>query len=118
MKFIQVDTELLVDGRVRKIASKAGISAGRALGGMVYVWILAGIREGELLPGWEFEDLDAELGVPGFSEAAKSVGWLDSMPGGVLVTNYAKQLEHYRRSKDASRKRAQRAGKAGKQAEN
>ncbi len=62
---------LIKDGRVRIMSEELRTSTREVLGGLVYLWVLADdyADAAGVLFGWRPQDIDDEIGIPGFCDA-------------------------------------------------
>ena len=103
-------TNLLDDPRVGAISMRCGVSVTTTLGSLFVLWSVADQHSVDgVLPHMSEEWLDARVGVPGFSEALRSIGWLEASQdgsGGLLVPSFEEHngSSAKRRAMEAARK--------------
>ena len=111
--WIKMRTGLLKSPQVIRLAGDLGKSKCEVLGALYTVWVIAdeSSLEGNIKLGPKH--LDSEIGLPGFSEAMASVGWLEVLdPNSIRLTNYGehngkngkRRAEDYRRAKEQREK--------------
>tara|TARA_A100001515_G_C4591056_1_gene215945 strand:+ start:3512 stop:4204 length:693 start_codon:yes stop_codon:yes gene_type:complete len=81
--WIKMRTNLLDDPRVGAISMRCDVSVTTTLGSLFVLWSIADQHSVDgVLPHMSEEWLDGRVGVPGFSEALRSVGWLEAPQDG------------------------------------
>lgn len=77
---------------VFRIAKILGADRDLVLGKLVKLWIWADQHTTDgSLSGIDAGDINLILDFPGFAEALREVGWLESGDGGVCIVNFQKQ---------------------------
>lgn len=110
MSWIKMRTNLLDDPRVGAVSMRCNVSVATTLGSLFILWAIADQHtENGLLPYMTEEWLDARVGVPGFSDALRSVGWLATPQdgsAGLLLPEFDQHngSSAKRRANEASRK--------------
>ncbi|KLD65446.1 hypothetical protein [Dyella japonica] len=87
--WIKLRTKLPKDGRLKIVSRKCHVSTVTVVGALVTLWCLADQHADEFgeLYGYTTDDVDAEVGVPGFCEALPSE-WVDVSGEWVKLPDY------------------------------
>lgn len=117
--WIKMRTDLLEDPRVERMSLILGCTALQVVGGCYLLWSLADKYSVDgAIPHFSGDALDARSGLPGFSDALRTVGWLESpesgsedAQGGLKVPRFGEHngQSAKRRAQEATRKSKTRA---------
>lgn len=89
MAWIKLRTDLVADPRVVSIALRTKRDRVTIIGGLYVLWSLAdGYSVDGFIEAYTPEILDSLVGVEGFSEALKVIGWLEVTPAGIKVPRF------------------------------
>jgi len=88
MNWIKVGTSLHTHPKVARMAVRLGVPKATVMGGLVLIWSIADTHTTDGRIGYNRTMLDAEIGIPGFSEAVLEVGWLVEEDGLLAVTDF------------------------------
>ena len=92
-QWIKMRVVLARDGRVRKLSRRLATSVTHVCGALYLMWSLAdelAIEDeqgGGLLDGYEADDLDTHVGIPGFVEALPKC-WMEVRDDGLYLPKY------------------------------
>jgi len=106
--WIKMRTELQTHPKVRRIASALHADKFRTIGGLHAVWSLFDAHSVDgSLECYTPEDIDSEIGFPGFARAMESVEWLDVRPDRLCLPEFDEHngQSAKRRAEDQKRKR-------------
>ena len=122
--WIKMRTDLLEDPRVGRLSSILGCEQTHVIGGLYVLWSLADrFSVDGTIPHLVDEALDARSGLPGFSDALRHVGWLETAQEGSEGSLDGLRIPRFdehngqsakRRSQDAARKSRVRSASASK----
>lgn len=89
MAWIKMNHELWSDPKVEEIADRLGQPVPMVIGALHGVWCIADLHavDGVLEMTTEAR-LDRRVGIPGFAEAMRAVGWLDGEDGELVLPEY------------------------------
>lgn len=112
--FIQMRKTLRTDPRVAAAAAKLQKSRAEIIGGLFLLWCL-GDEHGETLRGMSKQMLDAEVGIPGFSDSLPAE-WLQerysknagNAEPSLHLPNYVRKNESTERTRSLTRERVRR----------
>lgn len=107
--WIKMRAGLFTHPKVVRISSALKADRLRTVGGLMSVWCLfdAHSEDGQL-EGYDAQTVDELIGWPGFSGAMKMVGWLEEIPGGLVLPQFDNHngQSAKRRAQDSDRKRS------------
>jgi len=115
--YLPMRTDLWDDPRVVRMASLLNVNRAAVVGGCWRTWSLGNVYTTDgRLAGYTGETLDAQVGIPGWSEALAAVGWLSIEPDAVVIPDFEAWNSEgaKRRLKDRDRKRSVRDLSASK----
>lgn len=109
--YVPIRRNLARDRIIWRIARACKITPVHAVGCLAVIWGLAdeyGDEQGnDAVLDWTFAELDAEVGVPGFTAAMATVGWLAEIDGGSRFIRYASKAGALEKKRmDAARRQA------------
>ena len=95
--FCQQSVSINADNNTQPCQHPVSIMSGRfgarcaALGCLYRIWSIIDIHcDDGILTGYTTKDIDDEVGIAGFCNAMKAVGWLDESPQGLVVPQFEK----------------------------
>ena len=109
--WIKMRIDLRSNPKVVRMASALKADRLRTVGGLYSAWCLFDVHSVDgFMEGYTLELLDEEIGIPGFAEAMKSVGWLAETAQGIEMPRFDTHngQSAKRRAQDADRKREER----------